>query len=481
MCPSPPTLLPVGARRRAARRSASGRVARAAGSPFEPGGRRGCRLLFVTRPMIRRVTIEGLAPTGEGVARTPEGVGFVAGALPGEEVDAEVVEVRKKFWKGSASRCIRIASPDCADRAVTRDGCAGCDWAHLDLGPGPRTASERSSSRRWSGSASCRASPSESCRSSPRRRPTACAPGSTSPAAGVRGALGFFAPAHAPGRAGRSLRGALATGCARCCRGSRAAVAESGAAVSEIATVETPRRLAAARRAWPCRRAPTGATARRCSRRSPRSSTGSSSRTLPASLLGSGGRRRLWLPVGGREFPADGRNASSRGTAISSAPLSADVAREAASIPPGRALDAFGGVGSLRRRAPRRGARGRHGRGRRGRGRARPRREEALGRRALDDRARGRSAVHRRRRASPSTSPSSIRRGRASAWLAAALPRAGSDGASIYVSCDPATLARDLASLVAGGPRHPGARLYDLFPFTHRVEAVVTLDRPPAR
>jgi 23S rRNA (uracil1939-C5)-methyltransferase len=47
----------------------------------------------------------------------------------------------------------------------------------------------------------------------------------------------------------------------------------------------------------------------------------------------------------------------------------------------------------------------------------------------------------------------------------------------IYVSCDPATLARDLAEILADGFEIAGARLYDLFPLTHRVEAVVTLVR----
>jgi tRNA/tmRNA/rRNA uracil-C5-methylase (TrmA/RlmC/RlmD family) len=47
----------------------------------------------------------------------------------------------------------------------------------------------------------------------------------------------------------------------------------------------------------------------------------------------------------------------------------------------------------------------------------------------------------------------------------------------VYVSCDPATLARDLADITAEGFEITGARLYDLFPLTHRVEAVVTLAR----
>ena len=49
---------------------------------------------------LRRVRISRLAPTGEGIARDDDGVGFVAGARPGDEVDAEVEEVRKSFWRG---------------------------------------------------------------------------------------------------------------------------------------------------------------------------------------------------------------------------------------------------------------------------------------------------------------------------------------------------------------------------------------------
>jgi 23S rRNA (uracil1939-C5)-methyltransferase len=46
-----------------------------------------------------------------------------------------------------------------------------------------------------------------------------------------------------------------------------------------------------------------------------------------------------------------------------------------------------------------------------------------------------------------------------------------------YVSCDPATLARDLAPLVAAGYRIEEAHLFDLFPHTFHIESVMLLAR----
>jgi len=47
----------------------------------------------------------------------------------------------------------------------------------------------------------------------------------------------------------------------------------------------------------------------------------------------------------------------------------------------------------------------------------------------------------------------------------------------IYVSCDPATLARDLVPLQEAGYHVEGAHLVDLFPQTYHLESVLHLVR----
>ena len=50
----------------------------------------------------------------------------------------------------------------------------------------------------------------------------------------------------------------------------------------------------------------------------------------------------------------------------------------------------------------------------------------------------------------------------------------------LYVSCDPATLSRDLAILLAGPYVLRSARMFDMFPRTAHFETAVWLERGPA-
>lgn len=60
-------------------------------------------------------------------------------------------------------------------------------------------------------------------------------------------------------------------------------------------------------------------------------------------------------------------------------------------------------------------------------------------------------------------------------WLLAQRPRC-----IVYLSCHPATLARDVGQLVAGGYALDGLRAFDLFPQTAHVEALARLSRQSA-
>ncbi len=421
---------------------------------------------------IRRVTIAGLAPTGEGVARSADGVGFVAGALPGEEVDAEVLEVRRRFWKGRAV-AIRTASPERLSGGHA-EGCPGCDWAHLPL--------ERA--RDWKRTLFLETM--ERIGGLPREPfgelPIVPSPGGYRLRArfhaegrGASARIGFFAP--------RSHRIEPAAGCLALSDGLREllprveeAVARSGADVEAIATVETPdatKRLARAR----LRDAPDRRESNALAAALEPLFDGVSVEDGSASVLARSGASRLWLPVGGREFPATAGVFFQSNRHLLEA-LYRDTTRAAAEIPAGTALDAFGGVGLFA------GALSDAG--------------HAVTTVEADHSAVELALEARKRWALPAWT---IERSAVLAYLesraagfdvaVADPPRAGlgrplsaalarrARGLLHYVSCEPATLARDLAHLVSEGFEIRRAVLYDLFALTHRVEAAVTL--APAR
>lgn len=419
----------------------------------------------------RRVRISRLAPTGEGISRTGAGVGFVAGSLPGEEVEAEVGEVRRTFWRG---RTVEVLEASGDRILLPSDACPGCDWGHYE--PAAALGAKRAlflETMQRIGKVPAEAFGELPIAASPlgyRIRSRFHVAGR-----GEGLVLGQFAPRSHRVEPVAGCR-ALAPGTAALLPRVRDALAASRATVVELGTIESPggeRRLA---------RAVLGETGKRQSRMEAQAVIGALAPFFTGvrvvdregRSLGEAGEPRLAMEVSGRAFLVSA-DTFFQGNRHLLATLSSDVSR-AAGAEPGDALDAFGGVGFFA------GALLDAGHSVTSvEGSAFAARDAARTRPGWPDADRWRIV------------PSSVEGYLASSTrkfdvVLADPPRAGLASLApllaerarrtfVAVSCEPATLARDLPRLFGAGFEIAGARLYDLFPLTHRVEAVVTLVR----
>ena len=82
--------------------------------------------------MDELVDIESLSSEGDGVGRLGDGrVVFVAGAAPGDRVSLADIEESKRFVRASVGELVS-ASPDRVDPACAHFGrCGGCQWQHV--------------------------------------------------------------------------------------------------------------------------------------------------------------------------------------------------------------------------------------------------------------------------------------------------------------------------------------------------------------
>jgi tRNA/tmRNA/rRNA uracil-C5-methylase (TrmA/RlmC/RlmD family) len=402
-------------------------------------------------------------------------VGLVAGALPGEDVDVEVLRVSRKIWRGRVT-AIHSASPH-RRTGGHAEGCPACDWAHFDLSAARDAKRElfletmsrigKLPAERFGGL------PIEPSPAGYRLRSRFHVERRE------RGevAVGGFAPG--------THRVERLDGCLALDEEMRAllprleeALRDCDEDAVEIATLESldgDRRLARATIA-------SGSRGDRLSSALAPLFEGLVVQDESGRVLGSRGEQRLWISPAGRELPASA-DAFFQANRFLVGPLAEHVRQAAAEVPPSHALDLFGGLGLFAgslldaghsvtsvesEREAAAGARlardrwkaGKHWRIERG---------DVLGFASTDP---GREAV-------VVVDPP---RGGLGIPLARALAHRATRRI-VYVSCGPATLARDLAVMTveAGGWEISSARLFDLFALTHRVEAVVVLDRAASR
>ena len=258
----------------------------------------------------------------------------------------------------------------------------------------------------------------------------------------------------------------------------REAVAASGLSVAEIATLETPdasRRIAAVTLAEEPEGFAPGALAAALAG----VFEGVRVKGPSGGVLARHGPARLTMAVAGRSFEVSVDTFFQVNRHLSPV-LYADARGEAASIAPGLALDAFGGAGFFAGALLDAGHRVVSVEGSETASEDAGRNRRAWA--ATDSWRIAASSVDRYLGASEDTFDLVVadppRAGLGLRLAAELATRAGRR--LIYVSCDPATLARDLPVILREGFAVTSAWGYDLFLFTHRVEAMIVLDRKKA-
>ncbi len=415
-----------------------------------------------------RAVVEKLAPTGEGVVRTNEGVGLVEGALPGEDVEIEIVRTSRKIWRGRAL-AVHRPSPD-RRTGGHADGCPACDWAHFE----PAAARAAKRDLFLESMARIGKIPAEAF---------GLLPVESSPP-GYRLRSRF----HAERREDSIVVGGFAPGthrvetlerCEALSPSQRNLLPRLSEVLApfepplEIATLESldaGRRLARVIAAGDARGAPAMARAL--------APLFDGVRIVDSrgSLRHRMGQTRLWISVDGFEVPAS-PDTFFQANRFLVQPLAAHVRELGSAVPPARALDAFGGSGFFAGGLLTAGHEVTSVEGQ----------PEAVREARL---ARERSSHRDRWRIEQASVADFIRSdSRREEIVVVDPPRAGlgvplaralaarARRRLVYVSCDSATLARDLAAMLPEGWEIVSARLFDLFAFTHRVEAVVALDR----
>jgi 23S rRNA (uracil1939-C5)-methyltransferase len=81
--------------------------------------------------ILERVFVESMAAEGKCVSRVDGKVLFIEGAAPGDTVDVELTKIKSSFLEGKAKKIIQL-SPNRVNPFCSHFGfCGGCKWQHL--------------------------------------------------------------------------------------------------------------------------------------------------------------------------------------------------------------------------------------------------------------------------------------------------------------------------------------------------------------
>lgn len=89
------------------------------------------RLHGLDRGQRIRLTIESLAPGGDGVGHYDGLAVFVSRVAPGDDVEVELFDVRKSFARAKLIEIIRPSGQRIEPRCAYFDRCGGCQWQHI--------------------------------------------------------------------------------------------------------------------------------------------------------------------------------------------------------------------------------------------------------------------------------------------------------------------------------------------------------------
>ncbi len=78
------------------------------------------------------LTIEGLASSGDGVARHQGAVVFIPFVVPGEEVLIKITELHKNFARGRLLKVLKQSPHRVEAPCPVFSKCGGCQWQHMD-------------------------------------------------------------------------------------------------------------------------------------------------------------------------------------------------------------------------------------------------------------------------------------------------------------------------------------------------------------